>query len=375
MHTHHNHDYGQQSKAAANNEQAQQLHRTASFVNNRPEAIVQQALQHHIDQTALSVNPPADAVIQGNFNPADYNITVNPSPNDILLRALQVVMESPQYSGMVAETIRDRGGATVAMDTEMDHPAHWDKSTRTIRINPNRLGNAKMVIANALAFELVNAVQTERIDSVLARVRSGEINTAADYAFAIEQIEYQSARYRAEASLAMIREGKWDADSTLRHFMDKGEVLEYGFSPLRIVGDGLWKNFEGFYQTQLLNGHAERIMGRFEELPQRKEYLKNKEIEEARQRYLLRKAKREGGGMDKEESKKSEEGKKEEHRSTGPGLGEMIQVTDPSAFLHHSELTRIWQDGNIGKDYRGRDGAHYRLAACVEGIFYFRKHG
>jgi hypothetical protein len=295
------------------------------------------------------------------FDPAEYKIQVAPSERDILLRALDTVMESPLYIG-IAEVIRDAGGARVVYDASIDAPAHWNSATRTIALNPRLIEQARMVVAAALAFELGNASQDQQFKVLLQDVESGRVSTAAEYGERAEMIEWESAKLRARAAFQMIPTGEWNQhnDPTLRHFIEKGDSFSTAHGR-RIAGDGLWLTFEGFYHMQVSTGHTAGHHERFHELPQRRTYL----IEAARERYRQRQQRSSGGSTESKEAMQVDKPKE--------SFGARQQTTDPMSFIDPSQHTRFWETGGSGQDWLGRDGNRWRLVANVEGTYLFKQ--
>ncbi len=323
--------------------------------------------------------PIENAVIQRNFNPEDYNIKVAITDNDILLRALQTVMESPDYLA-IARIISDGGGANVVYDDSIRGQAHWSSSDRTIRLNPRLIRQAKMVIAAILAFELGNASQDKEFQALLTKVATGEVADAGTYGKEAEKIEYQSAKIRACAAMKMIREGNWNKhnDPQLRHFIPMGEYIQSGLET--ILGDGLWLTFEGFYQTQVEVGHTAGHEARFaimvpkSKKPAAATGKPSVDVEAARERYLERKllnqniVENKASGSTSMVAPMATSSQAEVRKKS-----QLIQIQDPSSFLVGSELTRFWEKDQKGNPYLGVDGKRYNLASYIEGTYYFRE--
>lgn len=307
------------------------------------------------------------------FDPADYNMTVQASARDLLRRALDVVMESPIYLELAAK-IRDEGGCKVELDPGMPTVANWHLSTRTIRINPTRVEQAKMVVAGVLAFELAHADQADTFKALQDDVRTGKVDTAVDYAERAEAIEYRSAVLRARASAEMMKSGAWNryVDPQFRHFLPAGQELDYG-PARRFIGTGLWLTFEGYYQTQQVAGHTKILMDKFADLPARQEYLESdvgkraEALKRYRERQRQRAAERDPGPAPAETGTRDDDS-----RPARPPAAKPVQTTDPSSLLDPGELQRFWGRRPDDTRFRGQDGRQYRLFATFEGTYYFK---
>jgi hypothetical protein len=308
------------------------------------------------------------------FDPAAYRMTVQGTAQDLLRRALDVVMESPIYLQLAAK-IRDEGGCRVELDADMATAANWNLTTRTIRINPTKVEQAKMVVAGVLAFELAHSDQAATFTALQDEVRSGKVDTAAEYAERAEAIEYKSAALRARASAEMMKSGAWNmhVDPQFRHFLPKGQELDYG-PARRFTGTGLWLTFEGYYQTQQLVGHTKILMDKFPDLPARHDYLASEPGKRAealkryRERQRQRDAERESGPPAAAETGTGDV----ESRPTRPPAAKAVQTTDPSTLLDPGELQRFWSRGPGDTEFRGQDGRRYRLFATIEATYYFK---
>ncbi|MGW6129076.1 hypothetical protein ACWFNE_03525 [Cellulomonas sp. NPDC055163] len=309
------------------------------------------------------------------FDPIAYKMTIPDSRRDLLRRALDVVMQSPVYLELAAR-IRDGGGCTVELDPGMPTAAHWHAPTRTIHINPSRVDQAKMVLAGVLAFELAHFDQVATFAELQGDVRSGKVDTAAEYGRRAEALEYRSASLRAKASAAMMTSGAWNkhVDPTFRHFLPKGQEVDHGLAG-RFTGTGLWLTFEGFYQTQVVAGHTQLLMDRFPNLPARRDYLASPEgmLAEATKRYRERKRQQDierapGPPVAAETGTADVEGRP----AARPPAAKPVETTDPSTLLHPDELRRFWSRKSDDTQFRGLDGRRYTLFAAVEGTYYFR---
>ncbi|WP_410594803.1 hypothetical protein [Amycolatopsis sp. lyj-23] len=308
------------------------------------------------------------------FDPAEYKMTVQDSQRNLLRRALDVVMESPIYLRLAAK-IRDEGGCRVELDPHMATAANWHLPTRTIRINPTKVEQAKMVIAGVLAFELAHADKAATFAALQDDVRTGKVDTAAEYGKRAETIEYASASLRATASAEMMKSGAWNqhVDPQFRHFLPEGQELDYG-PGRRFIGTGLWLTFEGFYRTQQDVGHTKILMDKFPDLPARHDYLgseagkRAEALKRYRERQQQRDAEREPGPPAAAETgTRGVEG-----RSARTPAAKPVQTTDPSTLLDPGELQRFWSRKPEDKQFRGQDGRQYRLFAAIEGTYYFK---
>lgn len=308
------------------------------------------------------------------FDPAEYKMTIQDSGHDLLRRALDVVMESPIYLELAAK-IRDEGGCKVELDPGMATAANWHLSTRTIRINPTKVEQAKMVIAGVLAFELAHADQAATFAALQDDVRTGKVDTAAEYGEQAEMIEYRSASLRAKASAEMMKSGAWNkhVDPQFRHFLPKGQEIDYG-PTRRFTGTGLWLTFEGYYRTQQRVGHTKILMDKFPDLPARHDYLASAagKRAEALKRYRERQQQR-GTGREPGPPAAAETGTRDiEGRPARPPTAKPVQTTDPSTLLDPGELQRFWSRKPGDNQFRGQDGRQYRLIADIEGTYYFK---
>src|SRR6478735_1809516 len=137
------------------------------------------------------------------FDAAAHGLRIGESPNQLLPRALETVMQSTDYRA-AAELIGAQGGATIRFDPTISGRAHWHQPSRTINLNPDPEERARMPVAGMLAFELGNAAQSAQFQEILDEVRVGTINDGQEYARRCEMMEYRTAQLRAKASRTMI---------------------------------------------------------------------------------------------------------------------------------------------------------------------------
>jgi len=178
------------------------------------------------------------------------------------VNALQLLLQSPVYQRLVTHLVHT-GGVRLAYDKDAAREARWDPKARTIWLKP---GGSMAERAGRIAFELANALMNPSFEALLNAVRTGQVTDPEVYATLCEKIEYESAKIRhAGSKQQMATPWPKEVAPTGRHFETDASFRE--------DWDGKWTTFEGYLDTQKQTRHWHGYVGRFDQLPQRREYL------------------------------------------------------------------------------------------------------